>query len=250
MRSAFVALFLFGLSIGAHAADNKSYCLASGKVVLFLVDVTTPYDQTDKDSVVRVVDKILGSISGGDRLVIKTISDNYTRSERLIERCIPQCAVGGSVFDRLTKCSDGVLRTDTQLVKLDVIAALKNRLANFQELRSSDILRTIFNSVKEEKLSGQSLSLHIYSDLIESSDYFSTRYLFSYSLNVLMAGVKHYKLLASLDKSEVYVSGVGRGDSKDRRQLTMAQLSKLNEFWSAYFYESGAVAVKIGQNSE
>src|ERR1039457_3968679 len=79
----------------SQARDNKDYCRSAGHTVIFLIDVTTPYDQTDKSAIVRMTDEIFSSIKGGDKLVIRTITDSHTHSERLIERCIPNCSEEG-----------------------------------------------------------------------------------------------------------------------------------------------------------
>lgn len=226
---------------------SGAYCADTGATVVFAVDVTTPYDQTDKNVIITMTDKILGSIRGGDKLVIRTIADSHTRSERLIERCVPYCPGDGTI-DRLFKCSDGVIRTDTERMRVEIVSALRSRLAKFEELKYSDIVRTIFAIATEEAKEGHRFSLFVYSDLIENSDYFSPRYLFSYPTQKLLFGLKHYKLIAPLQNAEVVVSGIGRWDSRDRRALTVTELNKLTEFWKAYFQESGAHKISISQN--
>ena len=89
-----LAFYLTGTAI-AQTSDNRSYCKSDGRIALFLVDITTPYDQTDKDLIVRATDKILASLTGGEKVIIRTITDSVTRSEQLVERCIPFCAAEG-----------------------------------------------------------------------------------------------------------------------------------------------------------
>lgn len=230
----------------AQPNDNKNYC-RTGSTVIFLLDITTPYDQTDKDAIVRATDSIFLSLKGGEKLMVRTIGDSHTHSERLIERCMPYCAASGT-FGRLFECSDGVIRTDSEHVRAEVISALKLRLNDFEELKHSDIVRTIYSVVNENASEGGNLKLYIYSDLIENSDYFSPRFLFSYPLPRLIYGLHYYKLIANLRGAEVYVSGVGRSDSKDRRPLSVKDLNKLTEFWRAYFKECGAARISISQN--
>ena len=83
----------------AQPRDNKDYCRGGGRLVLLLIDITTPYDQTDKNAIVQMTDRVLTSIEGGDRLIVRTIADFHTRSERLAERCIPHA--------RKPECGDG-----------------------------------------------------------------------------------------------------------------------------------------------
>src|SRR5262249_33288692 len=56
------------------------------------------------------------------------------------------------------------------------------------------------------------------------------------------------KLIPSLKDADVHVAGVGRGATKDRRPLTVAEQRKVTDFWSAYFKLSGAESIDIGQN--
>lgn len=242
-----LASCLFGLSAQAQSQGGGAYCSPTGALVIFAVDITTPYDQTDKSVIVGMTDKILGNLRGGDRLVVRTIGDSHTHSERLIERCVPYCAANGSL-DRLFNCSDGAIRTDAERMRLEVVGALRNRLSKFEELKHSDIVRTIHSIASEEARDGRPLKLFIYSDLVENSDYFSPRYLFSYSTQRLIDGLKIYKLIAPLRDAEIVVAGLGRWDGSDRRALTVAELNKLKEFWGAYFKESGANSVTMSLN--
>jgi hypothetical protein len=231
----------------AQIRNNNEYCNGSGPVRLFLIDVTTPYDQTDKDIIAGVMTEVFSSAKGGDRLVVRTIADSHTRSERLIERCIPYCEAEG-FYNRLTKCSDGIIRSDTDIVRQDVLNALRNRLSKFEELKYSDIIRTLDTVAKEESRGDRPFVFYIYSDLIENSDYLSGRAFFYYSTSFLIEGLKKLNLIAPLRDSEVRIAGVGRSDSSGRRPLTINELNKVTEFWKAYFRESGAKSVIIGQN--
>src|SRR6266403_2731387 len=117
-------LKLFATSVAiAQTSDNRSYCKSDGRVALFLVDITTPYDQTDKDLIVKATDKILASLAGGEKVIIRTITDSHTRSEQLVERCIPFCAAEG--IGRIFLCNDGAIRTDRENVYEDIVGSLR-----------------------------------------------------------------------------------------------------------------------------
>jgi hypothetical protein len=173
---ALLTLFATSAAI-AQTGDNRSYCKSDGRIALFLIDITTPYDQTDKDIIVKATDKILASLYGGEKIIIRTITDSRTHSEQLIERCIPYCAAEG--FSRIFLCNDGAIRTDREGVYADIVESLRQRLAKFEETRHSDIVRTVVLAAKEDGVEGRPLSLYIYSDLIENSDYLSGRKFFS-----------------------------------------------------------------------
>src|SRR5262249_35577926 len=131
-----VAALLLTRDALAQDRENKKYCNESGSVIVFLVDITTPYDVTDKTAIVRMTDEILDSMKGGERLTIRTISDSHTHSEKLIERCMPFCPEASS-FGKLFSCSDGLIRTDAEKVRRETIQSLRERLLRFEELRFS-----------------------------------------------------------------------------------------------------------------
>ena len=85
---ALLKLFATSAAI-AQTSDNRSYCKSDGRIALFLVDITTPYDQTDKDIIVKATDRILASLNGVEKIIIRTITDSRTHSEQLIEEMHP-----------------------------------------------------------------------------------------------------------------------------------------------------------------
>lgn len=240
-----LACLALGSAANAQDRQNSDYCNAGGGLIIVLIDVTTPYDQTDKAAIVRMINDIWKSAQGGEKLILRTISDSHTHSETVFNRCIPHCKASG-MLDRLFNCSDGLIRTDSEVVRAELETSLRNRLSKFTELNRSDILRTIFAAVQGR---GESvpLRLYIYSDLIENSEYFSSRYLFNYTVARLIEGLRIYKLIAPLHNAAVSVAGVGRGGAQDRRPLSVSELNKLKEFWTAYFGASGAKPVIISQ---
>jgi len=58
--SGMMALQIFSVGCAdAQNYSNRDYCLSSGRIRLLLVDITTEYDQTDKDSIVGMIDNVL-----------------------------------------------------------------------------------------------------------------------------------------------------------------------------------------------
>jgi len=243
--SVLLGFYLTGTAV-AETGDNRSYCKSDGRIALFLVDTTTPYDQTDKDLIVKATDKILASLAGGEKVIVRTITDSVTRSEQLVERCIPVCAAEG--LSRLFLCNDGAIRTDRESVYEDIVGSLRQRLSKFEERRHSDILRTVLLAAQEDAVNGHKLSLYIYSDLIENSEYLPGRKFFSTHVPQLVTMLQKDKLIPPLKDAEVHIAGVGRGGTKERRPLTVAEQRKVTEFWNAYFKLSGANSIDIGQN--
>jgi hypothetical protein len=227
--------------------EERDYCRDDGKLVLFLVDTTTPYDEIDKAVVVETVNKAFLALKGGDRFVVRTITDSHARSERLFERCLPLCEGGGAV-DRFFFCNDGLIRSDTERLRNDMVRALKEKLSRFTELQHSDILRTI-DAVATEEIGGdENAELYVFSDLIENSDEISGYELFNTGNQALLSRLKRDKLIPDLRGTDIRVAGIGRAGTPDRRPLSVGELNKLVEFWSAYFEAASAAKIEIGQN--
>jgi hypothetical protein len=70
----------------AQTGDNRSYCKGDGRVALFLVDVTTPYDQTDKDLIVKATDKILASLAGGEKVIVRAVNSWSSGASRFVRQ--------------------------------------------------------------------------------------------------------------------------------------------------------------------
>jgi len=237
---------VFASEASAQIRQNQDYCRRSGTLRLVLVDVTTPYDKTDKDAISLMIRQVMGASIEGDRLSVRTISDSYIKSERLIERCMPVCDAEG--WGRLVNCNDGLLRIDRARARKDIVEALGERLATFNELKFSDIIRTINRVATEDMGAADKAELFIYSDLIENSDYLSERSFFYYSTGNLIGGLKKLTFIPNFRGAKVSVAGVGRSDHADRRPLTLKEMAKLTDFWKAYFKEGGAGDTYIGQS--
>lgn len=224
---------------------NHEYCAPAGTAWIVLIDVTTPYDPTDKTAISALIQRTLSGARGGDRILIRTIGDSFTHSERLIERCIPFCKEEGL---RWLTCNDGLIRIDRDRIRTDTVDVLGQRLAHFTELRFSDIIRTINRSAQEDFGTTEHVQLIVYSDLIENSDYLTSRSFFHYKTGFLIDGLRKLGFIPNLRGAAAHVAGVGRSDAADRRPLGLKEMAKVTEFWKAYFAAANAGAVYIGQS--
>src|SRR5260370_2618011 len=118
---------------------------------------------------------------------------------------MPYCA--GEGVSRIFLCNDGAIRTDREGVYTDIVESLRQRLAKFEETRHSDIVRTVVLAAKEDAVEGRPLSLYIYSDLIENSDYLPGRKFFSTSVDRLIIQLRKDKLIAPLNNPNVQPPG-------------------------------------------
>ncbi|MEO8421042.1 MAG: hypothetical protein ABI457_07605 [Hyphomicrobium sp.] len=234
----------------AHAASpqsNKDYCAPDGTNLVFVIDTTTPYDAKDKDLLVRAVGEIFETMRGGDRVVIRTISESFSTSERLIDRCVPRCEAK-NIWDDIFKCNQGIVANDTKKIKHEVAQALRDRLMRFKEQPRSDIIRTLSNLSREEVQRGGRRVMYVFSDMIENSDHMSGRTFFTTPTPQLIRYLRKYGLLASLKGAEVHVFGVGRDGTPSRAPLNVAALQKIMEFWKTYFQASNAQSIEISPN--
>ena len=100
-----VALVLTGCSdssgeapAGAQAAG---YCAFGQTSSLFLIDQTTPYDDTDRAVITESIGTVVDQLGPGDRIVLATIGEHYTQSSRLINACKPGCPEGQGALDSM-----------------------------------------------------------------------------------------------------------------------------------------------------
>lgn len=239
-----------GTTIGgvlAHATTNKEYCAADGTNLVLIVDVTTAYDAKDKEVIVAAMGEIFDSLKGGERIAIRTITDTFASSDRLVDRCVPRCP-HDDFWSQMLKCSEGTIRDDTRRLKNEITAALRERLANVTELPRSDIVRTISSVGREEMARRGRAVLYVYSDLLENSDLISMRQLFSAPNANIVRHVRKLDLIPDLTGAEVRCFGVARDATLARRPLAASQLQKLREFWKAYFAEAKVRSIEIEQN--
>jgi hypothetical protein len=231
----------------AQSRGNKEYCNPDGANVVFAIDTTTPYDDRDKEQLIRGVQEIVESRQGGDRLVIRTITESFTTSDHVIDRCFPRCAEE-TFWGRLFNCNEGKTVGDIKKLKREIIESLRTELANFSEQPRSDIIRTLAYVSREEMPLGRYTQLYIFSDLIENSDHMPSRSLFSVNPKLLLSNLKRSDVISTLDGVEVHAFGVRRDGTSKRAPLPVGSLQRLLEFWTAYFKASKARSIEILPN--
>jgi hypothetical protein len=237
-------------SIPAHSQpiDWDAYCDDKGKTVLLLLDITTPYDEQDQKTLVSGFETLIKKLGDGDRLVIRTITDDDTHAEKLIDRCMPHCDSESFWNDLLSKCTAGVILNHRRTLLADIGRAVRNRLNSFQELDNSEIVGTIARASKETFPPGVQAELYIFSDMIENSDYIPGKTFFQERNESLLRRIERDRQLPSLNGAMVRVFGVGRGGGPGRTPLPFKSMNKLNDFWDGLLKRAGASDVKISQN--
>lgn len=251
-RSGVAALAMMGacawpLVAAGQSPSNKDFCAANGTNLMFAIDTTTPYDARDQEILVRAIGNMLESLKGGDRLVIRTITESFSTSEQLIQRCVPRCSAEGTL-DRLLRCNQGIIVNETKKVKRETVEALRAGLANVKQRPHSDIVQTLAFLSREEVQHGGNRILYVFSDMIENSTHLPGRVFFSADNKRLINQLKRSNLIASLQDVDVRVFGVGRDGTTKRGPLPVGSLQKLLEFWNLYFKAALARSIEISPN--
>jgi hypothetical protein len=246
----FVALALLALPTPApaQAIDWNGYCSPSAKRVLLLVDITTPYDTQDKQILVDGLQSIVGKLGDGDRIVIRTIADSYTHTEKLIDRCMPYCPPMSFWDELFSNCTGGLILNHKRTLIAEIRASVRGKLDQFKELEHSEIVGTIAQSAKEVLSPEQGAEVYIFSDLIENSEYIPGGAFREEPNAALIARIEADNFLPNLEGAAVKIFGVGRGGGEERAPLSVPRLNKLLDFWNTLFERSGAAPVTISQN--
>jgi hypothetical protein len=249
-----VGVFAAAIVVGAvsdpsHAQtdENTRFCSDAAPNVVALLDVTTPYDEADKTSLIEGISRIFEGLEDGARLSIRTIEDKSTSSQRLIQLCIPYCPDEGFFGGLLSKCTEGVVINERKHRRLQVSQALIQATRDRAELPHSAIIRTIAIVAAEEFAQGRENRFYLFSDMIENSDYLSGKDFSRTPNDTLIDQLEKDRLIPNLSGAAVKVFGVGRGGSAERSPLSQERLTKLHDFWTRFFAAGGA-SVTLTQN--
>ena len=243
----------FGLMIVLLAAPSaradilfEDYCDHDAASVVFMLDVTTPYDDIDRsvlrDSALKVFDRL----EGGQKLSIATIEDSFSHSRRLIEACIPFCPEGTFLDDLLSSCTEGVLLQQRRELASHLRDVLNLMLEASSELPRSDIVRTIYYAMKGDAgMAPKHVELYVFSDMLENSGFITLRDLFGSKTAWLVQKAEQDSLVPSMPGATVRIFGVGRRHTEGKPELSVAEMQRLTDFWRGYFAAAGATTVEI-----
>jgi hypothetical protein len=224
----------------AQSLDTHRYCVETAPNVVFYLDVTTPYDEIDKTTLIDGVAKVIESLAGGERIAIRTIADTFADSAELLDQCMPSCPSEGFLKDLFSDCTEGVVINLRKQLKSLLVATLSEQMGRSTELKYSEIVRTISLSASEEYRSGRPNRIFLFSDLIENSEYLPGARFFSTRNDQLLSSIAKDRLAPNLAGAEVQAFGVGRtGDPRNRHALPQEKFEKLVDFWEAYFSLAG-----------
>lgn len=236
-------LLLRALAAGAEAqpVENHRFCNEQAANVVLFLDVTTPYDEADRSTLISGIEQIFDSLGDGDRIPIRTIEDAFASSDRLLDMCMPYCPSRGFLRDLFSSCTMGVVINERKKLRSAVKLTLRDRLEEARELPNSEIIRTISTAAKEEYRPDRTNQIYIFSDMIENSAYLSGHSFFASDLDSLVARLRGDGLVPRLSGAAVHVFGFGRtGVPSERAALDQEKLNRISAFWMAYFAAAGA----------
>lgn len=241
MRFALLAAALLACILSPVEAGATPFeCRDDAETVLALIDRTTGYDTRDLEALDKGLQKVILGIETGDRLVVRTITDDALASAEIFTGCLPGCDDG---FLGFFNCSQSRTRAARQAFYGDVMGALRKTLSPTEDYPHSDIARTIVETVR---VATPVKHLAVFSDLIENSEIMPWATLLKVSPAKALDTMRSAGATTDLGDAKVTVWGVGRSHGVPRKSLPVKQRQALDAFWRAWFLEAGVSTPSIG----
>lgn len=248
LLSALAAAMLFPGRV--QAAERYDYChLPDASVILFAIDRTDPWDDIDKDVMSSAAARILTGLKPGDRLIIRTITDDPSSSKQLFDECQPACPPQGLWDEIMGTCREAIVRKDAVSFRNGYAKALLPLLQTTEEHDGSAIIETISALTRQYADTGVD-RLIVFSDLVQNSKLGNFLKMSKKDLNRTQEKVRQLGLTSLLTAAAVVDFGFGRTQGENRKGLTPEINARIESFWRAYFSESGASSVEINQRYE
>lgn len=245
LGAALAFLILSGAAARADLLFSKD-CDPEAASVVFMFDVTTPYDDIDRTVLRDSALKIFDRLQGGQKFTILTIEDSFSHSRRLIEACIPYCPERSIIDTLISDCTEGVLLQKRRALASHLRDVLGVMLDASSELPRSDIVRTVYYALKADTgVAPVHVELYVFSDMLENSGFIGLRELFGSKPAALVEKAAKNNLIPSIPGAAVRIFGVGRRHSSGKPELSVAEMQRLTGFWREYFAAAGAEKVEI-----
>lgn len=221
--------------------EMEDYCSLSERSTLFLIDRTTTFDSGDQTLLMESLGGVVDRLETGDRIIIATISDHYSRTRQLANACKPGCPEASGVMDEIIgSCSTMKARQDQQQFMGSLAASLREVINTAEDAGGSDIIRTIGHWTGSAAAEPYT-NIVVYSDMLENSDMIGWSQFSSLPEDELMSIVAGHGAAARTPGSNIRVIGYGRLHDAARSPLPAALDARLRSFWNRYFNEGGGV---------
>ncbi|OZB15560.1 MAG: hypothetical protein B7X53_11220 [Hyphomonas sp. 34-62-18] len=217
----------------------EDYCTLSDRSTLFLIDRTTTFDAGDQTLLMESLGGVVDGLETGDRIIIATISDHYSKTRRLVNACKPGCPEPGGLADEIMgSCSTMKAKQDQQQFMASLAGSLREVINTAEDASGSDIIRTIGHWTGSPSADPYT-DIVIYSDMLENSEMIAWSKFSSLPEDELMSILAEHGAQARTPGTDIRVIGYGRLHDKARSVLPAALDAKLRGFWGRYFLEGG-----------
>jgi hypothetical protein len=244
--------FLFGLllilPVQYALSVQQNYCTQGDETaVLFLIDRTSAFDEQDKQIFANGVKSLFGKLEVGDRLIIHTLTQDFSESKKIFDACLPGCREQGMMSGLFSQCRASVAKADERKYMRDILTSVKPMISKKEDYPSSEIIETISFMAQEYERHKPS-RLVIFSDMIEHSRLARFGQLKESKIPALLDKLDDLGLIRSMQGVDVDVFGFGRDHSSKRQGLTAEKKRDIERFWQSYFERAGASTFHLGRN--
>lgn len=230
----------------ARAEAESGYCRYSERAALFLVDRTTPYDDVDRRTVVDSIGAVVESLGVGDRIVIATIGDHYSLSQRVIDECKPGCPhTSNPLSDMIAGCRSMVAMRDERDFMGRVISRVRPLVTTPDQAAHSDITGTIAQWTQHPPAGRAFGEIYVFSDMLENSQALPWAAFRDAPPEQSLAIARQYFLMPAAHGARVRIVGFGRLHDRARDPLPADLDLRVRSFWRAYFAAGGAREVSF-----
>lgn len=225
-------------------AQAINYCASANKAALFLIDRTTAFDDYDRAYLQDSLPAIDKSLAFRTRVILHTISDDFSRSQKLFDECVPGCPP--SAFPGMSTCFEAKASAERQDMRRRFFRLLHSLAQKPEQASKSDIARTIVEASRTYGASSTPVAdLIVFSDLIDNV-IVPHKGIYQQDPGQTLKNALKQQIKANLRGANVAVFGFGRVDSLPRHALPPNELERLRSFWTNWFKESGASNVELG----
>ncbi|HEC26287.1 MAG TPA: hypothetical protein ENI67_02635 [Gammaproteobacteria bacterium] len=247
-HSRILLLFLLLLPVKDALSAKQDYCSqGEGKTVLFLIDRTSTFDEQDKKNFANGVDVLFRQLQTGERLIIHTLTEDFSGSKKIFDACRPGCMEQGLVAGLFSQCRASRAKVDERKYIRDVLNSVKPMILTQEKYPNSEIIETIAFMMQEYE-QHKPARLIIFSDMIEYSRLAKFAHLKEKNIQPLLDELDRLGLIRPMQGIEVEVLGFGRDHSAQRHGLKAKLKRNIEKFWQAYFKRARAERFHLGRN--
>lgn len=241
-------LFLLLLPVKEAMSAKQDYCSqGEGRTVLFLIDRTSAFDEQDKNSFANGIDVLFKQLQTGDRLIIHTLTEDFSGSKKIFDACRPGCQEQGMMSGLFSQCRASVAKVDERKYMRDMLTSVKPMISMEEKYPNSEIIETIAFMMQEYE-HHRPARLIIFSDMIEYSRLAKFGHLKENNIPSLLGKLDRLGLIKPMQGVNVEVFGFGRDHSAQRHGLNAEQKRNIERFWQAYFMRAQVAKFHLGRN--